>query len=705
MLQNPLTAEAPVFGGVEPWAVSIPPWPRGLIHSQESIWTRVMKGIFLTALLLVSVLRSSPAYASVTGIHRAALIIVSYSNQANSNTVADVTSVGANLKAFYTELSYGLLAVVFDVLDPVTIALASGGCDTATIQSEADAALVAQGVNLSVYQHKVYSFPPSPSCPFWGTSTVDGNPSSTWIQNPLFEGVWAHELGHGLGFWHSQSLDCGTIAWSTTCTAFDHGDYFDVMGAATQSHTNAIQKQLAGWAVAQPITASGTYTLLPWETNPSSLRFDRAGGTLFFEYRQPIGADTVLQQFGVLVHVQQPVGAANGVYLLDMTPETTSWVDPVLTVGRPWTDPVSGVAFTVQSAGPRGAVILVSMPVPSNVKITFPLREHAATPTLATLKWSRPECASQSLIPYIQTSQTLTVTADATVPSGGGVRFTMTPGTGSPVAWLAMSAPYEATFTGLTKGTYTLDAQVVDAAFINVGASDQATGIAVGDVYVLIGDSTTVGQGGLAYVHAPYLTWDAAPDRSNDNRDYAHCGLTISNGSIVSNGIQYQGMGLEMNDLLAPRPVYLWNAGVGSSTTTTWLSRVTAANFALPMGQLKPNKAIIDLGSSEFGGSDTWQAHIESIADTLVTTSGITYSGIYLAVPGARTNWHPYWEQAIANKGLMPGPDFNVWFAAHPSQLVDGIHPNVAGYTSKATLTVNAIYSPVIPTPTNLQVH
>src|SRR2546426_946718 len=46
MLQNPLTGAPPVYDGVEPWSVSTPPYPRGLIHSQQLIWTRVSIYLF-----------------------------------------------------------------------------------------------------------------------------------------------------------------------------------------------------------------------------------------------------------------------------------------------------------------------------------------------------------------------------------------------------------------------------------------------------------------------------------------------------------------------------------------------------------------------------------------------------------------------------------------------------------------------------------
>jgi hypothetical protein len=42
------------------------------------------------------------------------------------------------------------------------------------------------------------------------------------------------------------------------------------------------------------------------------------------------------------------MGGRGGSFLLDMTPETTSWFDPALTIGRSFTDPWTGVTISVR---------------------------------------------------------------------------------------------------------------------------------------------------------------------------------------------------------------------------------------------------------------------------------------------------------------------------------------------------------------------
>jgi hypothetical protein len=63
---------------------------------------------------------------------------------------------------------------------------------------------------------------------------------------------------------------------------------------------------------------------------------------------------------GVLVHLGTE-SSGNTSYLLDMTPATSSWTDPALTVGQSNSDSTAGVTFTVLSADATGA----------NVSMTF----------------------------------------------------------------------------------------------------------------------------------------------------------------------------------------------------------------------------------------------------------------------------------------------------------------------------------------------
>ncbi len=267
--------------------------------------------------------------------------------------------------------------VAADIVGWFTINQSSSVCDYSTTASLADQAATAAGVNLSQYTRKVYAFPQN-SCTWWGLGTVGGNPSRSWINGSLQLRVVAHEMGHNLGLYHSHSLDCGAAVIGGTCTSSDYGDYFDTMGSSAY-HYNGYQKERLGWLnynLSPPITtvtSDGVYWIAPYETDtddPKALKvlqsIDSSGRrtNYYLEFRRPIGFDAGMStntnvMNGVLVHLGTE-SSGNTSYLLDMTPSTTSWTDPALTVGQSYSDSTAGVTFTVLSADTTGATVSVS---------------------------------------------------------------------------------------------------------------------------------------------------------------------------------------------------------------------------------------------------------------------------------------------------------------------------------------------------------
>ena len=136
---------------------------------------------------------------------------------------------------------------------------------------------------------------------------------------------------------------------------------------------NAVQKDLLGWldyGVSPPVTdvvASGSYTIDALETpgtNSKALRIETAfGDWLYVEYRRPVGFDSYIStnvnvMNGVLVHYFD--GTPNGVYLLDMTPATTSWSDPALTIGTTFQDAAGQVSITPTGLNGTNATVSVT---------------------------------------------------------------------------------------------------------------------------------------------------------------------------------------------------------------------------------------------------------------------------------------------------------------------------------------------------------
>ena len=153
-------------------------------------------------------------------------------------------------------------------------------------------------------------------------------------------------------------------------------------GGNGPTHFNAVQKDLLGWldyGASPPSPTSSRaarYTIDPLETpgnDPKALRIQTAlGDWLYVEYRRPVGFDSYIStnasvMNGVLVHYFD--GGPNGVYLLDMTPATTSWSDPALPVGTTFQDMAGKVSITPTGVNATNATVNVTVAGASCVRL------------------------------------------------------------------------------------------------------------------------------------------------------------------------------------------------------------------------------------------------------------------------------------------------------------------------------------------------
>ena len=121
-------------------------------------------------------------------------------------------------------------------------------------------------------------------------------------------------------------------------------------------------------------------------SNPKALKIPRGttGSYFYVELRQGSGFDGSLGpnanvSNGVVVH-QASSNDSNGNDLLNMNPSDATWTTPALAVGRKFTDPISGLSITVNSASPTGASVSVALGGSSPTRsTTSPIRARSRT--------------------------------------------------------------------------------------------------------------------------------------------------------------------------------------------------------------------------------------------------------------------------------------------------------------------------------------
>ncbi len=316
------------------------------------------------------------------GEQKVLVLLVNFQDKTTQPWTADQVRslVFGSVNNFYKESSYQQTWLTGDVFGWYTLPISSASCDQTTIATYAKQAATAAGVNLAAYNRYVYAFP-TLSCGWTGWGTYGGNPSQAWINGSMSLRTVAHELGHGFGLYHARSLDCGSQVIGGTCSYAEYGDILDILGqAGVSGHSHANQKERLGWLGygtspgLTTVQASGTYWIDPYETagtNPKALKIlkstDPTTGKktwYYVELRRPVGFDSFVSSNtslmnGVIVHTGTE-GYSVDDYILDMTPETSSFNDAALSVGRSYNDPNISVTITPLSVGDTGASVSIS---------------------------------------------------------------------------------------------------------------------------------------------------------------------------------------------------------------------------------------------------------------------------------------------------------------------------------------------------------
>lgn len=529
------------------------------------------------------------------GVQNTILILVNFRNNTSQPyTAAAAASVMNSTSNFFLENSYGQTSLNTTVIDwktldmdaPATVTNPDGTktstCDYSGIASKADAAV---GSSVNNFSRKVYAFPDTGGCGWWGLGSVGGNPSRAWINGSFQLRVVGHEMGHNLGLWHSHSLDCGAAVIGGTCTSSEYGDTIDIMGGSAY-HFNPFQKERLGWlnyGASPPLTTangSGSYPIYPYETSvsqPKAVKILKSTNTstgksayYYAECRRPLGFDAGLASntnvmTGFVVRTGDEASTDSS-YLLDMTPETASWSDPALRVGYSFDDPTSGVTLTPEFAcgdNTSGSIQVTYGPIACvrgvpDITISPSTNQSiagggSANYTLSVKNNDNSGCA------------TGTFNLTATPVSGWGAKLgnpslSIAPG-GSTNTTLTVTAP-----SGATDGIYQTPTTVTHAA--DPSKTDMVNAGAV--IFTVSSVSVAVATDKPSYSRNQYVTISATVNVNGSPAANMPVNLTITKPTSATNNVSLttaaNGVATYRFRLNRKDPTGTWQSQANSST-------------------------------------------------------------------------------------------------------------------------------------------
>lgn len=312
---------------------------------------------------------------------------------------ANVDAITSQIVPWWNAMSGRQETISFKVLGTVdaSSSVQAGTCDlqamAAAAQSQAEKAGLA-----GAYDHIIATFSTSTKeCDFSGLGEVSG--SRVWAYAGMgFAGVWAHELGHNLGFPHANVCNAGvTLTYMAACTDVEYGNNADVMGSSVLS--SFFSPTFLEAASFLPATSKAqwnggtavTYTIARADrtdlgTTAVEIRpTDAAAGdnTFWLQYNpNRIGAvpqSATPENGGIAITMEPSVqfvdavvtsegvlgAAASTSYICDLTPPSSDLsqrdmtTDPRLAAGHSWTDPRDRFKVTVVSADGTNAVVTV----------------------------------------------------------------------------------------------------------------------------------------------------------------------------------------------------------------------------------------------------------------------------------------------------------------------------------------------------------
>ena len=311
---------------------------------------------------------------------------------------ANVDAIVAELVPWWHAMSARQETLVVRITDALDVSsdVSPGSCDIQGMTNATRDMLEAKNLETTTDNLMMTFTPDTKECAFAGLGEVGG--PTTWTYAGVgFSGVWAHELGHNLGFPHANSCNAGvTLTYMATCTDVEYGNNADVMGSSNLSSFFsptflADAGFLPGANTGTWTGSSATYTIARadrTDLGTTAVRIPAtdagAGDNTFWLQYNPqrigaVGASATPANGGIAITMEPSdsfaanVIAADGVvglsnstsYICDLTPPTgdlaarDTTTDPRLAVGRSWTDPRDRFTVTLLSADGTSAVVRV----------------------------------------------------------------------------------------------------------------------------------------------------------------------------------------------------------------------------------------------------------------------------------------------------------------------------------------------------------
>ncbi len=294
------------------------------------------------------------------------------------------------VSAFFMENSYQQTWLAGDTYGWYTIPISKDVCNFYNAGLATDQATLADGIDVNAYDRIVYFFATASACNTAGMGTVEGTPSRSYLDGTYKLEIIAHEMGHNLGLYHSNALDCHGETLGDSCTEIEYQDTVDTMGGDKAGHYNAIQKERLGWLnfgqspTIQEATQGGVYSIAPYETpntETKALRLFKGYDPIssnplwyYLEFRQALGLDAFLSDRSYRLYRED---VTNGIevllkregklspLLLHMKPQSEytsifgfpDWRDPILNNEATFIDSREGISIHVNSITPEQAEI------------------------------------------------------------------------------------------------------------------------------------------------------------------------------------------------------------------------------------------------------------------------------------------------------------------------------------------------------------